>query len=134
MICVLHGNLSLDNVMEDGDRVIFTSWSRAALGSPLLDLELLLFSSCSRAMREENTAKLLETYYYSFCSAVKQMGSDPVTLAPTLNLKFLKEEFERFQHFLLIWFKTTSYVDKVDVSYSRVMSQEIFNTKSLLTI
>ena len=95
MTVVLHGNLSLDNVMDDGQHLLFTSWSRAYLGSPLLDLELLLFSSCSRAMREENTAKLLETYFFSFCSAVKQLGSDQLSLAPALSLKFLKEEFER---------------------------------------
>ena len=46
-------------------------------------------------MREENSAKLLETYFFSFCSALKHFGSDQLTLAPALSLKFLKEEFER---------------------------------------
>ena len=113
---MLHGNLSLDNVMDNGDHVVFTSWSRASLGSPLLDLELLLFSSCSRAMREENTAKLLETYFYSFCSAVKLLGSDHLTLAPALSLKFLKEEFERFASTVLIQFKSVTPITKL-ISY-----------------
>ena len=85
----------MDNVLDNGHHLVFTSWSRSTLGSPLLDLELLLLSSCSRKMRSDNTQQLLETYYFSFSSYLKQIGADQSVLAPALSLKFLREEFER---------------------------------------
>ena len=94
-ISILHGNLSIDNVLDNGDQLLFTSWSHSRVGSPLLDLELLLLSSCSRKMRSDNTQQLLETYYFSFSSYLKQLGADQSVLAPALSLKLLREEFER---------------------------------------
>ena len=85
----------MDNVLDNGQHLVFTSWSRSTLGSPLLDLELLLLASCSRKMRSDNTQQLLETYYFSFSSYLKQLGADQSVLAPALSLKFLREEFER---------------------------------------
>ena len=81
--------------MDNTDRMILTSLSRCSLGSPMSDLATLFLSSCDKQMRDENTPKLLETYYFSFCENLKRFGVDPDSDFKSLSLKSFKEEYER---------------------------------------
>merc|ERR1712088_65577 len=82
--------------MASGDQFIFTSWGKSCLGSPLLDLELLLFSSSS---------------------CLKQLGSDQ-SMAPWQNLsvKVLREEFERY--------KLTAFLQTIVVLMTNIKALE----------
>jgi asparagine synthase (glutamine-hydrolysing) len=50
---VLHGDLSLDNILVKGDRYQFIDWSETYIGNPLISLEHLLLLNCA----EEATAR-----------------------------------------------------------------------------
>ena len=94
--CVIHGNFSADDLMVNDDKMILTSMSRCTVSSPMSDLTTLFLSSCHEEMRCDNSTKLLETYYFSLCENLKRHGMDPDTDFKTLNLKSLKEEYERY--------------------------------------
>ena len=93
--CVIHGNFSADDLMMNDDKMILTSMSRCTVSSPMSDLATLFLSSCDAKMRDENSTKLLETYFFSLCENLKRLGMDPESDFNTLKLKTLKEEYER---------------------------------------
>ena len=93
--CVIHGNFSADDLMMNDDRMILTSMSRCTVSSPMSDLATLFLSSCDAKMRDDNNTKLLQTYFFSLCENLKRLGMDPESDFNTLNLKSLKEEYER---------------------------------------
>lgn len=95
--CVIHGNFSADDLMVNDDRMILTSMSRCTVSSPMSDLTTLFLSSCHAKMRYDNSTKLLESYYFSLCENLKRHGMDPGSDFKTLNLKSLKEEYERWK-------------------------------------
>lgn len=95
--CVIHGNFSADDVMLNDDRMILTSMSRCTVSSPMSDLATLLLSSCDAKMRDDNNTKLLQTYFFSLCENLKRLGMDPESDFNKLNLKSLKEEYERWK-------------------------------------
>ena len=63
--CVIHGNFSADDLMMNDDKMILTSMSRCTVSSPMSDLATLFLSSCDAKMRDDNSTKLLETYFFS---------------------------------------------------------------------
>ena len=93
--CVIHGNLSTDDLMIKDDRIVLTSLSRCTVSSPMNDITTLLLSSCDKKMRDENSIKLLETYHFSLCENLKRLGIDPSLEFKQLNLNSLNKEYER---------------------------------------
>ena len=55
LLCVTHGNLSSECILVKDDKVLITSWAMANVGSPLMDMAMLMLSSFSKQDRSEHT-------------------------------------------------------------------------------
>eukprot|EP00092_Neocalanus_flemingeri_P035047 GFUD01038135.1.p1 GENE.GFUD01038135.1~~GFUD01038135.1.p1 ORF type:complete len:443 (+),score=177.57 GFUD01038135.1:147-1475(+) len=95
LLCVTHGNLSAENLLMKDSSVLITSWATATVGSPLMDLAMLLLSSCSKQFRSEHTKQLLDTYHFTFCSTLGRLGVDQKEVFPTFSITQLVEEYDR---------------------------------------
>jgi len=95
LICLIHGNLSSENILVKDDSVIISSWATANLGSPLLDLAVLLLSSTSQEDRVKSTRNILETYHFTFCTVLGRLGLDHRTAFPSFTIDNLLEEYDR---------------------------------------
>ena len=95
LICLIHGNLSSENILVKDDSVIISSWATARLGSPLLDLAVLLLSSTSQEDRVKSTRNILETYHFTFCTVLGRLGLDHRTAFPSFTIDNLIEEYDR---------------------------------------
>lgn len=95
LLCVTHGNMSAENILVKDNNVIITSWATANVGSPLMDMAMLMLSSTSKQFRTDHTKQLLETYHFSFCSTLARLGIDQTKIFPMFNIDQVVEEYNR---------------------------------------
>ncbi|KAB0801591.1 hypothetical protein PPYR_03777 [Photinus pyralis] len=84
-----HGDCWINNFLfkyDDTNRVplemCILDWQLARLGSPALDLGYFLFTCTSKELRDEKYNSLIQEYYKSFRSFLKELGSDADKLFP----------------------------------------------------
>ena len=79
----------------------------ANVGSPLMDMAMLMLSSFSKQDRSEHTKQLLDTYHFTFCSTLARLGVDQIKVFPMFTIDHVIEEYDRFNSF---WFCQDSYL------------------------
>jgi len=95
LLCVTHGNMSSESILIKDNKVLITSWAMANVGSPLMDMAMLMLSSCSKQARSEHTKQLLDTYHFTFCSTLARLGVDQREVFPMFTIDKVIEEYDR---------------------------------------
>lgn len=95
LLCVTHGNMSSECILVKDDKVLITSWAMANVGSPLMDMAMLMLSSFSKQDRSEHTKQLLDTYHFTFCSTLARLGVDQIKVFPMFTIDHVIEEYDR---------------------------------------
>jgi len=95
LLCVTHGNLSSECILVKDNKVIITSWAMATVGSPLMDMAMLMLSSFSKQSRSEHCKQLLDTYHFTFCSTLARLGVDQREAFPLFTIENIIEEYDR---------------------------------------
>jgi len=95
LLCVTHGNLSSESILVKDNNVIITSWATATLGSPLMDMAMLMLSSFNKQNRSEHSKQLLDTYHFTFCSTLARLGVDQREVFPMFTMDNIIEEYDR---------------------------------------
>ena len=102
LLCVTHGNMSSECILVKDDKVLITSWAMANVGSPLMDMAMLMLSSFSKQDRSEHTKQLLDTYHFTFCSTLARLGVDQIKVFPMFTMDHIMEEYNRFDTFSFV--------------------------------
>ena len=102
LLCVTHGNLSSESILVKDNNVIITSWATATLGSPLMDMAMLMLSSFNKQNRSEHSKQLLDTYHFTFCSTLARLGVDQREVFPMFTMDNIIEEYDRLYTFVII--------------------------------
>ncbi|KAK4878848.1 hypothetical protein RN001_011354 [Aquatica leii] len=85
------GNLLFDDENHPS-QVCIVDWQTARVCSPCIDLAQILFACCDKSLRNKSNIDLIQTYYDSCSSHIRQFGEDPNVLFPYAVLeKHLKE-------------------------------------------
>lgn len=74
-------------------------WQISRYASPVLDLMYYIFTSSTKAFRDQHYETLLDTYHQTLSSFLRRLGSDPEKLFPR---KALDEQLQRFGRFGLL--------------------------------
>ncbi|KAK4878846.1 hypothetical protein RN001_011352 [Aquatica leii] len=85
------GNLLFDDENHPS-QVCIVDWQTARVCSPCIDLAQILFACCDKSLRNKSNIDLIQTYYDSCSSHIRQFGEDPNVLFPYAVLeKHLKK-------------------------------------------
>ena len=74
----------------------------ANIGSPLMDMAMLMLSSFSKQDRSEHTKQLLDTYHFTFCSTLARLGVDQTKVFPMFTVDHVMEEYDRLEIFCFV--------------------------------
>ncbi|XP_022902172.2 uncharacterized protein [Onthophagus taurus] len=92
---ILHGDCWTNNFIwkyEDAEnpelptKVCILDWQLSRYGSVALDLSYFFYACTSQEFREKHYDKMIQLYYYTLCSHLVEMGSDPEKLFPYSEL------------------------------------------------
>ncbi|KAK5642412.1 hypothetical protein RI129_008579 [Pyrocoelia pectoralis] len=107
-----HGDIQIRNIMFKYDdaaephiptELCLLDWQIARLGSPALDILFFIFVCTEKELRDHYYTRLIEEYYQSLSSFLRQLGSDPQVLFPyEILLQHLTQSSE-FGLFNAIW-------------------------------
>lgn len=139
-----HGDCWINNILykyEDStnpkspSEICFLDWQLSHVGSPVLDLSYFIFTSTDKELRDKHYDHLIQEYYNSLSSFLRELGSDPEKMLP---YKVLQEHLKKFSVFGLYMSMSllqlmTSEVDEIpDVHNSTSIDNvmEKFNYKS----
>ena len=87
--------MSAESILVKDSSVLITSWATATVGSPLMDMAMLMLSSCSKQFRSDHTKQLLDTYHFTFCSTLARLGVDQMEVFPMFTITQVVEEYDR---------------------------------------
>ncbi|KAK4878847.1 hypothetical protein RN001_011353 [Aquatica leii] len=93
---ISHCDLWACNLLFDDEnhpsQVCIVDWQTARVCSPCIDLAQILFVCCDKSLRDKSIIDLVQTYYDSCSSHIRQFGEDPNVLFPyTVLEKHLKK-------------------------------------------
>lgn len=84
-----HGDCWINNFLFKYDEITklpselcILDWQLARVGSPALDLGYFIFTGTSKELRDKHYKSLIQQYYDSFSSYLRELGSDPDKLFP----------------------------------------------------
>ncbi|KAK4884223.1 hypothetical protein RN001_000494 [Aquatica leii] len=136
-----HGDCALTNYMfkyqdsENPNRptdVCFLDWQLARLGSPVLDLTIILFSTTNQEIRDKHYHSLIMEYYNSVCSMLKEFGIDP---KQTLPYQVLLHHLKKYSIFGLYWAILLIYIQLQNVEEKPNSANDVnpfcYNLKNL---
>ncbi|KAF2904035.1 hypothetical protein ILUMI_02132 [Ignelater luminosus] len=97
-----HGDSWVNNMLFKYDstsrphspsEVCLLDWQLARAGSPALDLAYFIFACTDKPLRDQYYDHLIQEYYESLSSFLRELGSDPDKLLP---FKVLQEHLKKF--------------------------------------
>jgi len=126
LVCLTHGNPSMDNILVREKSVVLTDWKGAVLGSPMSDLAMFLLSSTDLATRTDHLYQLLDTYNFAFCRAVQRLGLEPAATWPAFSPAALRTEFDRclFGAFLQVAAHLMEQLQALEAAFRRQPTEE----------
>ncbi|XP_022921255.2 uncharacterized protein [Onthophagus taurus] len=96
-----HGDCWVNNFLWKYDlpdskiptNVCLMDWQMSRCGSLAFDLSYFMFTSTTKEFRDEHFDRMIKLYYYTLCSQIIEMGSDPEKLLP---LEALQDELKKY--------------------------------------
>ncbi|KAB0796821.1 hypothetical protein PPYR_10882 [Photinus pyralis] len=133
---VAHGDMELRNLLfkyghdpEHPTELCILDWQMMHLASPALDVLFFLFLSSDGELRKQYYTKLIDEYYDSLSSFLRELGSDPEVLLP---FPILLEHLRKLSGFVLliaIWLLATNMKESDDVpDFSNIDSEDVLVT------
>nr|XP_022921255.1 uncharacterized protein LOC111429540 [Onthophagus taurus] len=96
-----HGDCWVNNFLWKYDlpdskiptNVCLMDWQMSRCGSLAFDLSYFMFTSTTKEFRDEHFDSMIKLYYYTLCSQIIEMGSDPEKLLP---FEALQDELKKY--------------------------------------
>uniref|UniRef100_A0A1Y1KWL5 CHK kinase-like domain-containing protein n=2 Tax=Photinus pyralis TaxID=7054 RepID=A0A1Y1KWL5_PHOPY len=133
-----HGDMELRNLLlkygrsddpEHPTELCILDWQLMRVASPALDVLFFLFLSSDGELRKQYYTKLIDEYYDSLSSFLRELGSDPEVLLP---FPILLEHLRKLSGFVLliaIWLLATNMKESDDVpDFSNIDSEDALVT------
>lgn len=75
-------------------------WQLSRYASPVIDINLFIFTATDKAFREKNYHNLLNIYHFTLSANIRKLGSDPKKLFP---FEMLEKELRNFAWHALLY-------------------------------